>query len=32
MDKFVQIFKQVVKDSRYEEKMLIGEFKREIET
>jgi len=30
MDKFVQILKQVVKDSRYEERMLIEEFKREM--
>ena len=30
MDKFVQIFKQVAEDSRYEERVLIEEFKREI--
>ena len=31
MDKFVQIFKQVAEDSRYEERVLIEEFKRERE-
>jgi len=30
MDKFVQIFKQVAEDSRYEERVLTEEFKREM--
>ena len=30
IDKFVQMFKRITKKSKYEEKILVKEFKREI--